>query len=68
MSYRVMQNKVVEKETDLVVYKTDIVDDLTKVCRNLNLGGGFNGFTPSFFCEEYPISKTKKSSEELTTL
>jgi hypothetical protein len=67
MSYRVIQDKVVEKGTDLVVYRSDVVEDVTSVCRTLNLGGGFNGFTPSFFCEEYPNYTTKKSSDELTT-
>ena len=68
MSYRVIRNKVIEKQTDLVVYKSDIVEDVTRVCRTLNLGGGFNGFTPSFFCEDFPITTTKKSPDELTTL
>jgi|FLOH01.1.fsa_nt_gi hypothetical protein len=67
MSYRVEQNKIVEKGTNLVVYKSDIVDDVTRIWGTLNLGGGFNGFTPTFFCEEFTISKTKKSPDELTT-
>lgn len=67
MSYKVEQNKVVEKNTNLVVYKSDIADNVTSVCRSLNLGGGFNGFTPPFFCNEFPITTTKKSSDELTT-
>ena len=68
MSYRVIQDKVVEKGTDLVVYRSDVVEDATSICRTLNLGGGFNGFTPTFFCENFTITTTKKSSEELTTL
>ena len=67
MSYKVEQNKIVEKGTNLVVYKSDTVDDITGVCRTLNLGGGFNGFTPSFFCVDFIITTTKKSSDELTT-
>ena len=53
MPYKVEQNKIVEKGTNLVVYKSDTVDDITGVCRTLNLGGGF--------------TTTKKSSDELTT-
>jgi hypothetical protein len=53
MPYKVEQNKIVEKGTNLVVYKSDIVDDITRICRTLNLGGGFNGFTPSFFCVDF---------------
>lgn len=55
MSYRVEQNKkdfdVVEKDTELVVYTTESSKVARSMCRSLNLGSGFNGFTPTFFAE-----------------
>ena len=31
------------------------VDDAKKLAKHLNLGGGFDGHTPSFFCEKIKI-------------
>jgi len=62
MSYRVMGNAIIEKITGYVVYKTNVVGEATRMCRSLNLGGGFNGITPDFFCLEYPVVGTKKPS------
>jgi hypothetical protein len=63
MSYRVVEddklNKIVEKETDLVVAKIPSSRQARKLCRSLNLGSGFNGFTPMFFTLEY--KQTKKA-------
>lgn len=65
MAYISKNNQLIENTTGQVVFKTDIQDELRSMCRTLNLGGGFNGFTPSFFCYDYSI--TKKSPDELTT-
>lgn len=59
--YKVDNNKVVEKDTDLIVYTSDLIDDVVSVCKKLNLGGGFAGFTPTFFCERYQ-QKSRQTS------
>ena len=51
--YKVDSNKVIEEDTNLIVYTSDLFDDVASVCRKLNLGGGFQGFTPTFFCEQH---------------
>ena len=57
MSYRVENNNnkydIVEKDTELVVYTLTDSKDARSMCRSLNLGSGFNGFTPTFFTETY---------------
>jgi hypothetical protein len=41
--------EVVETETNQVI-KTDMTQSEAKsLCRHLNFGGGFDGFTPGFF-------------------
>jgi hypothetical protein len=41
--------EVVETETNQVI-KTDLTKNEAKsMCRHLNFGGGFDGFTPGFF-------------------
>ena len=46
--------EVVEKGSDLVVAVRKTKDDATRLTRSLNLGAGFDGFTPSFFTLKYP--------------
>ena len=53
MSYKVKQTEngydIVEQQTNVVInlkYGEKKVRDL---CRKMNLGSGFNGFTPDFF-------------------
>lgn len=57
MSYSVKQNgvshEVVERGTNLIVAIKKDNEGARKLARTLNLGGGFNGFTPSFFCYKY---------------
>lgn len=64
MSYSVKSNNedfdVVEKDTGLVVYRTESSRTARSMCRSLNLGSGFNGFTPIFFAE----TNKKGDSEE----
>ena len=56
MTYRVQKNKkiikVIEKDTKLVVYTTKKEIEARSMCRSLNLGSGFCGFTPEFFAED----------------
>ena len=43
---------IIEEETDHNVqcFKNEKI--ARQVCRNLNLGSGFQGWTPAFFCEK----------------
>ena len=62
MSYRVEEvvlNKkkvfrVIEKDTNLELFETTSNRDARRVCRSLNLGSGFAGYTPSFFATKFP--------------
>ncbi len=55
MSYRVEKNstenefRVIEKDTEVILYKSHSKVDARSICRSLNLGSGFNGLTPKFF-------------------
>lgn len=57
MSYAVKETlgtfDIIEKDTDVkIVLNTD--EKIAKsVCRKLNLGAGFNGWTPPFFAVKY---------------
>ncbi len=48
------EHGVYEKETDQIVAKFDERDKAKVLTRSLNLGKGFNGWTPEFFLYEYP--------------
>jgi len=62
MSYRVKKTKgkpkfnIIEKDTELVVHTLNNETEARKLCRSLNLGSGFNGFTPPFFTKRTEIS------------
>lgn len=44
--------EVIESNTDQVI-KTDMTHaDAKNLCRSLNFGGGFDGWTPAFFLEK----------------
>ena len=44
--------EVLETTTNLII-KTDMTQSQAKaLCRQLNFGGGFDGFTPAFFVEK----------------
>ena len=57
MTYRVEteqgQYQIIEKDTDLVIRQVKEEKEARELCRSLNLGAGFNGFTPAFFIEEF---------------
>ena len=54
MSYSVIKNEknlydIFEKESDVVIELSKTDDkDARAVCRKMNLGSGFNGWTPEF--------------------
>lgn len=66
MTYRVQQNEkeynIIEKDTDLNVYQTVKESGAREMCRSLNLGSGFNGYTPVFFTQEFK-QKERPSTE-----
>lgn len=66
MTYRVQQNKnqydIIEKDTNTVVYKDCKESNARELCRSLNLGSGFNGFTPIFFTQDFK-QKERPSTE-----
>ena len=49
--------QIIEKDSELVVQETPDQTFARSRCRSLNLGSGFNGFTPEFFCAKYPLVK-----------
>lgn len=57
MTYRVLKEDqdyaIIEKDTDLIVQRLKDQNDARDLCRSLNLGSGFNGFTPAFFVEDF---------------
>lgn len=64
MSYYVLKEErsytVVESETELHIYKSRSQREARNMCRSLNLGAGFDGFTPTFFA----LANKKGDSEE----
>jgi hypothetical protein len=58
MGYRVNEKKnlfeIIEKGSELVVATRKEKNEAVKLCRSLNLGSGFDGFTPPFFTLVYP--------------
>ena len=67
MPYKTVEIKgefhVTESGTDLVIMKTDVKEDARKMTRSLNLGAGFNGFTPTFFTYDYGQTKKVTTNE-----
>jgi len=53
MSYVVKESKIVEEETETVIEFKKPTTQLNTLCRKLNLGSGFVGFTPLFFAESW---------------
>lgn len=53
MSYKVKKEKhnynILEKNTDITIVLKTTEQRAKDFCRKLNLGAGFNGFTPLFF-------------------
>lgn len=55
-------SSILEKDTDQTVYVCGCENKARDFCRSLNLGSGFNGFTPSFFIQEFK-QKERPSTE-----
>lgn len=54
---------VIEVTTGHTIKSNLAVDKARELCRHLNFGGGFDGFTPAFFIENN--TKISLDSEEL---
>lgn len=57
MSYAVKQKEhnfdIYEKDTDILIELSLDEKCAKDLCRKLNLGSGFNGWTPRFLAEKY---------------
>lgn len=66
MTYRVQkkldQYHIIEKDTGLVVSRVNIEEEARELCRSLNLGSGFAGYTPAFFIQDFK-QKERPSTE-----
>lgn len=55
MSYRVLKTEtgydIVEKESEVTIQLNKSEKEARDICRKLNLGSGFNGWTPPFFAQ-----------------
>ena len=65
MNYRVVEGSnftVVETATDLIIKTYKTLREAKSFMRHLNLGGGFDGFTPEFILKkvDYKPKKNKK--------
>jgi hypothetical protein len=56
---------VIETSTDQIIRSFDNLDSARKFLRQLNLGGGFDGWTPSFFLRDLStyINNTRKDNK-----
>lgn len=64
MSYAVKENNgsfdIYEKNSDVLIELKSEEKRAKDLCRKLNLGSGFNGWTPPFFAVKY---ETKEEEE-----
>jgi hypothetical protein len=60
MSYSVKQGEsgynIVEKDTDAIIVLERTEKDARALCRKMNLGSGFNGWTPTFFTKRMELN------------
>ena len=49
-SWTYQTSDLIEVPTGLVIKKAMKKDEGKSLLRHLNMGGGFDGFTPAFFC------------------
>lgn len=66
MSYSVRKRKesyfIYEKETNQMIYKSENESVARRYCRALNLGSGFNGYTPCFFTQTFSYKQKERPS------
>ena len=63
MNYKIVNESntynVFETATEQVIRSFFTVDEAKKFLRHLNLGGGFDGWSPNFFLKKINLSKKK---------
>lgn len=56
MTYKVLKKQdeysIIEKDTNLVIEMFKEEKEARTLCRSLNLGSGFGGYTPTFFAKQ----------------
>lgn len=52
INYKIIDNDVVETQTGYIISSHSTKDQAKVVCRHLNFGGGFDGYTPQFFLQK----------------
>ena len=64
MSYAVKSNEgsfdIIEKPTNVTIVLNADERKAKDICRKLNLGSGFNGWTPEFFSMKYNTTYTEE--------
>ena len=67
INYKIVENNkeyhVLEKQTESIIRLFKKKKEAVEYCRFLNLGGAFDGFTPSFF-----LKKSEKNSNNKEVL
>jgi diaminopimelate decarboxylase len=67
MNYKIVSRSicfdVLETKTNQVINSFNVYEEAKQFLRHLNLGGGFDGYTPHFFSK-----KTKKLVKNLSPL
>jgi hypothetical protein len=62
MSYSVCKNErgqfdIFEKQSETIIQLSRPTEDETRdICRKLNLGSGFNGWTPEFLAKKFDVA------------
>jgi len=63
MSYKVSKSgeafDLHELESDITIELNVAEKSARDLCRKLNLGSGFNGWTPPFFAAKFPLQTTQ---------
>ena len=63
MTYKVLKKQdeysIIEKDTNLVIEIFKEEKEARTLCRSLNLGSGFGGYTPIFFAKQKERPPTK---------
>lgn len=63
MDYKIVNDTIIETQTDYEIVKIPDPAQRKKIYRNLNFGGGFAGHTPAFFLKphllELPIDLSR---------
>lgn len=61
MSYVVKEThgkfNILEKDSNIVIEMEYDEKSARDICRKLNLGSGFNGWTPPFIAEKYKVTE-----------